>query len=720
MDRVTAVASNTMGGCFSRGSGQLLEGVDGGEEDYHKRFLEDDVIGEGEFGQVRLVHDVRQQSSSSAATAAPGGKERKAVPYACKVLRKGITFRDNTIYSPIRPDVLKGEVEILRLLEGQQYCLGLAAVYETPRAIYLVTEYCGGGAMTEYVASQPEDLRTEDVSRIAFQLLSAVDHCARHRVLHRDIKPENGALYSFQYNCFCGGLCLACGPRGERDGEASTVSLWVSRWSCGLCVSIVLTCALLGHCSHVLRSRPQISHAPHRFRLGLLGPKGGRGNDCCQRFKRRTHRTHHLCWVGFLHIARNVPAVVHPENGRLERRCVVGWDAGGQRTKMVFRCLTHLMYFWIPPFAGVTLYVLAAGYPANELQRAFNILQMSKGRDLRSLPNLPPDMPDSYYEMLEGLLTYRYKRRPSAHDMLQCEFVRFHQALENPGVLSFEEVALAAHSAAAEAGAAPQAGVSRDRSQHRTASIRLTGSVGRHGVFLDFKRFERSLTTVLVTLLSKAQLEQLAGILQERINQQLDAEPASGSAAPSDPLESKEPKAGAPLLSASNEQKLGVILIHELKAIVRDQLRCDQAAETMDKIPNEHLYANFAYHAALLDEFLTMEAPGGDGGGGGRRRLKRTLSFSHGLKPGVRAMTGSSTSVRSASSLRGGRGLASLLHPSHAAAASADAASADAAAAPKARSTVHGSSVFLNMRHSLVGGGGGGGSGSRQVSGASP
>lgn len=43
----------------------------------------------------------------------------------------------------------------------------------------------------EYVSKQEEDLRTDDVSRISFQLLSAVDHCAKHQVIHRDIKPEN-------------------------------------------------------------------------------------------------------------------------------------------------------------------------------------------------------------------------------------------------------------------------------------------------------------------------------------------------------------------------------------------------------------------------------------------------------------------------------------------------------------------------------------------------
>ena len=43
----------------------------------------------------------------------------------------------------------------------------------------------------EYVASQNDDLRTEDISRISYQLLTAIDHCAQHNILHRDLKAEN-------------------------------------------------------------------------------------------------------------------------------------------------------------------------------------------------------------------------------------------------------------------------------------------------------------------------------------------------------------------------------------------------------------------------------------------------------------------------------------------------------------------------------------------------
>ena len=43
--------------------------------------------------------------------------------------------------------------------------------------------------MLEYTSKNMADgLRTEDVSRIAYQLLSAVDHCDKHNILHRDIK----------------------------------------------------------------------------------------------------------------------------------------------------------------------------------------------------------------------------------------------------------------------------------------------------------------------------------------------------------------------------------------------------------------------------------------------------------------------------------------------------------------------------------------------------
>lgn len=75
--------------------------------------------------------------------------------------------------------------------DAYNYCLKLHSIYETPRLILVVTELCAGGEMMEYVAKQEQDLRTEDVSRIAFQLLTAFECCGRHHIIHRDVKPEN-------------------------------------------------------------------------------------------------------------------------------------------------------------------------------------------------------------------------------------------------------------------------------------------------------------------------------------------------------------------------------------------------------------------------------------------------------------------------------------------------------------------------------------------------
>ena len=78
-----------MGACFSSAPKQLIEDTDGGEDAYHKRYMEGEVLGEGEFGQVRLVHDTTQDKDQN-------------TPYASKVLKKGMVFKDNTLYSPIK------------------------------------------------------------------------------------------------------------------------------------------------------------------------------------------------------------------------------------------------------------------------------------------------------------------------------------------------------------------------------------------------------------------------------------------------------------------------------------------------------------------------------------------------------------------------------------------------------------------------------------------
>lgn len=422
-----------MGGCQSSGAGgsYIIEKSDGGEEDYHKRFLEDAILGEGEFGQVKMVHDMQN-------------KDRGAEPLACKALKKGVVFKDNTIYTPMKPEILRGEVEMLRKLAGRQYCLKLVAIYETPKVLYMITEYCGGGEMMEYVGSLKEDLTTEDVSRIAFQLLSAVDHCAKNRVLHRDIKPENIMF--------------------QDPSQGSPLRLI-------------------------------------DFGSGTLDA---------------------------------------PDRKEDEKHTTYAGTAFYTSPELFQRTYSQLTDVWS---AGVVLYVLVAGYPADELQKAFNLLQSSK-RDLKSLPGMPDNMPDSYYELLDAALTYRQKLRKPASELLEFEFTKFHQQPVEEEMLSFEQVAAAAASASLPSGES-----SRTR---RQGNISVHGSVFRHNMFLGFKKFERSLTALLAALLSKKELDALVTKLKDRAIQQNSSAPEG------------------PTLSEGFNKQLAVIPMEELKALIKE------------------------------------------------------------------------------------------------------------------------------------------------------
>jgi serine/threonine protein kinase len=393
-----------MGICFSGRSGsKLIENTDGGEDEYHARFIEDRVLGEGEFGVVTLVHDMK--GGGERALSNIGRTPTNDDSMACKTLRKGVVFKDNTLYAPIKAEVLQREVNILRTLNGKNYCLKMVAVFESPRVIYLVTEFCAGGETFQYISRQEEDLRTDDVSRIAFQLLSAVDHCAKHHIIHRDIKPENIMMLT---------------PSPGSD-----------------------------------------------MRLIDFGS----GTD-------EVAEDVHTTFAGSAFY-------ISPE--------------------LYQRTYNEKTDVWS---AGVCLYVIVAGYPANKLQRAFNMLQ-TDDRDLKKLPNMPADMPDSYYDLLNELLVYKYKRRKSAGDLLSQEFVQFHKH-----AFSVENILLEAARSELES----------STNKSRTQSIAIRGSVGRHSLFLDYQKFERSLTTLLATLLTKKELEDFVKSVQERLKQGLQEE----------------------------------------------------------------------------------------------------------------------------------------------------------------------------------------------------
>jgi calcium/calmodulin-dependent protein kinase I len=447
---VQDIVTNVMGACLSGGGAtQIIELADGDEAAFHDRFIEDRVLGEGEFGVVKLVHDMKESKARGTDTA-PNA-------LACKTLRKGVVFKDNTLFAPLKPEILQGEVNMLRSLGGAHFCLLLIGVYETPRAILMVTEYCAGGEMMEYVSKQEEDLRTDDVSRVSFQMLDAVNHCAKHGIIHRDIKPEN---VMFQY------------PTPGSD-------------------------------------------------LRLIDFGSG----------------------------TNKPTLVEGQN-----HTTFAGSAFYISPEMFQRTYTQKTDVWS---VGVALYVLVAGYPAEVLQRAFNLLQ-SANRDLKQLPNMPPNMPESYYDMLEGLLVYRHKNRKSAGEMLTHEFVQFHQMAFTIDQISME--------AQVEANGQALKDTTGIGNRKRTQSFSLKGSVGRHSLFMDYQKFERSLTALLATLLDRKELVALLDALQEKMN-------ANESKPEQKPVDNKDETTTTTKQAqmAPHEKTLDVIPIRELKTILEAQ-----------------------------------------------------------------------------------------------------------------------------------------------------
>lgn len=426
-------------GCIGSTTAYIAES--GTEDEYKSTFEEKRTLGQGEFGVVKLV--VKKSAPDSD-------------PYAVKLLNKGFVFKDNVLYSPMKPEHLKMEIDILKALGGKKFNLVLDSVYESSSKLYLVTEICAGGELVEYVSeNMAEGLRTEEVSRIAHQLLSAVDHCDRHNILHRDIKPEN---MMFKAN--------------TRTAELRLID----------------------------------------FGCATMDMADERGKE-------------HETFAG-------TPFYISPE--MFQNKYTSKTD--------VFS-------------AGVVLYVLVAGYPAQSLQAAFNLLQKAN-RDLKTLPGMPEDMPETYYEMLNKMLTYRWKGRKSAGEMLDDEFVMFHKALGSK---------------------------SPRKSMMRTQSVLLKGTGDNAAAAFGFGKFQRSLTLIVATMLERVDIVSL--ISQAEC-----------------------------IVSADDnmESKLGVIEVKDIKNILKKMGKSDCVA-AIQKQKNAQAYDSYSYDYTLLKQFTKNRGPKDDG-----------------------------------------------------------------------------------------------------------
>mmetsp|Transcript_33170 Transcript_33170/g.65686 ORF Transcript_33170/g.65686 Transcript_33170/m.65686 type:complete len:546 (-) Transcript_33170:138-1775(-) len=456
--------------------------VSGDEEDYRSLFIEGPVVGAGEFGQVRHVNLMNDMGN---------GEDGNPIPYASKVLKKGITFRDNTIYTPLSPTVLYSECKILRVLAGKRHCLRLHSLFESPRSIWIVTEMCSGGDMFDWLSKQGGMLETQHVSRVIFQLLDAVDHCHTNGIIHRDIKPEN---IMFRSSDIGSAIKLIDFGSGTIDAEEAR------------------RCA------------------------------DGVGVEELDKITTPDDMMHHTFAGSAFYIS--------PE--------------------MFQRTYTTKTDIWS---VGVTSYVLVAGYPADTLQKCFNTLHLNKGRDLRKLPNLPSDLPDEFFNMLDDMLCYRHRQRKSASALLQNEFVQFQSEMDNSFPLA--EISMAVDASRREASNSGKKGT-------LIKNMSLDMSVRRHSLYMDYKKFEKSVASILATMLPGPVFEQLIVKLKTKSE------------------EKETTDVGLRLLQA--------LTIRKVKEVLKE-MNNTECIDLIEKLPNALSYEQFAFRISLLKLFSRLEDP---------------------------------------------------------------------------------------------------------------
>ena len=228
--------------------------------------------------------------------------------------------------------------------------------------------------------------------------------------------------------------------------------------------------------------------------------------------------------------------------------------------------------------------MLVAGYPADKLQKAFNVIQKppSQNRDLTLLPNLPDDLPDEFMDLLEKCMNYRHKSRPCAEELLNHAFVKFHEIADLKTDVSDVEVKdqdgldLAHVLIVANGGDSITATAAKQSTRKGMRSRALRGSIARHSMYLDFTKYERALTSLLATVLSEEEYEGLINKLEN--------------------------------IDGEHESNLKVIQVKDLKKILETDFTSNTTIlSAMDKLKGAFIYEDYAYHISKLRLFSTQK-----------------------------------------------------------------------------------------------------------------
>lgn len=81
------------------------------------------------------------------------------------------------------------EIKILKLARHPNI-VQLYEIIETPRQLYLITEYVPGGELFDYIVANRR-LKEEEACKFFQQIISGIEYLHELGIVHRDMKPEN-------------------------------------------------------------------------------------------------------------------------------------------------------------------------------------------------------------------------------------------------------------------------------------------------------------------------------------------------------------------------------------------------------------------------------------------------------------------------------------------------------------------------------------------------
>ena len=137
---------------------------------------------------------------------------------AVKTFNKGKIGKE-----PHLAQAMKNELDVLKLLQPAAHpnVANVIDVFDTPRTVLCILEYCGGGSLQRCLQNKPHATGLgEGMSKsVALQISRALAHMHGNGIAHRDVKPENVLFTDASQRhikMVDFGFAVACGARRVR------------------------------------------------------------------------------------------------------------------------------------------------------------------------------------------------------------------------------------------------------------------------------------------------------------------------------------------------------------------------------------------------------------------------------------------------------------------------------------------------------------------------